>query len=363
MAHLPSPPGMGLNSWFDVPWAQAHGIANVRFLVKDAASWAPSINTGTARTIDVAVGSAWACGVFDATDAVESVAFAANATSSNRFDFLVARWDWVTGTTVFDVIQGSASVPEINTTLVVDEAKVNRIPGSLYEGLIAVVRVRPGVGTFQPADLVADLRVWGGKSGPLVTPVSTYLTVLDVDPGSEVYPLDSGRLSRSIAGGWQTPEQTILAHKLSAKSQIVATSGTAEQRIPGTHNMGFALVPGIAYEVVARGRMQANGGSGMLGVILRAARASSAVTPTTSSPLVGDDQAFSSLAGSSGWVSFEAGSGQPFQVSAADQWLIHLFGCVVSGGATSMSVLHDKRGVFTLTLYNRGPAPAGIPTL
>lgn len=186
MAHLTNPPGYGDNSWDESTWAAAMASQLTRFRVADANAWKPSVATGVDRTVQVAVGSAWGCGVWDKTSAVELVAFDSNGGATDRFDLLVARWSWSLRSVVFDVIKGTTVPPAINTSAtVVDSAKVNRIPGTRYDGVIGVVRVRPSVGAFAGTDLF-DVRVWSGRSGPLAVLQSSYLAWVDGQTGDEL---------------------------------------------------------------------------------------------------------------------------------------------------------------------------------
>jgi hypothetical protein len=186
MAGLPNPPGFGSHRWGEVSWAQHHSTVNPRFLVKDSGSWQPTISTSLARTIDIAAGSAQACGVYDVTDAPESITFAANTGTSDRYDYFVARFDWSSRTRVFTVIQGTPNAPAVNRTgSAVIAGQANWIPGVRYDALLGWVRIRPNANLLQPGD-ISDLRMWGGGSGPLVTNTLTNMALLDVPPYAEV---------------------------------------------------------------------------------------------------------------------------------------------------------------------------------
>lgn len=207
MAHLTLPPGFGENSWFDDTWAKANAVSNPPFAVADPGSWAPSINAGATRRINVAVGRAWCCGVWDETDAVEPVDFAANTGGSDRLDALVARYVWATNSITFTTIPGTTSPPAINANGIVDPAKINRIPGDRYEAVLGLVKVRPGVDIFQPSDLLADLRTWAGVAGPLVTAATAYRDLIHVPVGGQL--LDgTGQLWRNNAGSLVSQTRT-----------------------------------------------------------------------------------------------------------------------------------------------------------
>lgn len=181
MAHLANPPGFGTNSFFEDTWGKANGIANPRFVVADTAAWRPTVNTGATRTVTVDLGSAWACGVYDETNAVEQIAFAANSSGSDRIDALVARFDWSTDSVSFQVITGTTSPPVINTSTTMNAAQVNRIPGVRYDALIALVRVPSGSTTFPSSGIVTDLRTWGGSASPLGTYATSTADLARID--------------------------------------------------------------------------------------------------------------------------------------------------------------------------------------
>lgn len=132
-----------------------------RFRVGTSTDWQPTANAGVNRTVNIAPGAGAACGVYDSTTATDSVAFAANTGGADRFDAVVARFDWSTMAVSFQVIQGTTSLPAVvKTGTVVDNTKINWLPGLRYDAVLAVVRARPGVAILAPADLY-DVRLWG----------------------------------------------------------------------------------------------------------------------------------------------------------------------------------------------------------
>jgi hypothetical protein len=177
VAGLTNPAGFGGARWGATNWARYHAFAGPPFSVADSTDWLPTVNTGTARTINVAPGRGQACGVYEDTDAQETVAFAANSGAGTRFDYLVATFNWATKTRIFRALTGTVGAyPVINTSITTtDSAKVNRVPGVQYDAIIAAVQVPVGRGIFQPGDLVADMRPWGGAAGPLVSNVTSAL--------------------------------------------------------------------------------------------------------------------------------------------------------------------------------------------
>lgn len=161
-----------------------------RFRANSAADWALTANAAT-RTVNIAAGMAEACGVIDITTAADTVTFAANGGGSNRYDAVVATFDWVAATISFRVIQGTTVVPTIvRTGTTVDATKINWLPGIRYDAVLGVIAVRPGVTTLAPADLY-DVRLWGSWSKLNVASAS-FGGVLDADVGGKMMEVSTG---------------------------------------------------------------------------------------------------------------------------------------------------------------------------
>jgi hypothetical protein len=191
----------------EVAWANMSALASHRFRVASATDWAVSVSGSTARTVNIAAGSAWACGVRDITSAQDTVAFATNSGGSNRYDALVASFVWGSDTVTFKAITGTTSPPAVNSTTTVSATKINRIPGVQYDALLAVVQIRPSVGILASGDLF-DMRPYGGLAGPLLLPNSTYLTSFDAYPGAEVYAVDTTQRWLTLNGTtWTWPPE------------------------------------------------------------------------------------------------------------------------------------------------------------
>lgn len=202
MAHNP----VGFKGSVDqVGWAQMMALGTPRFLVGGSTDWQPSVVAGADRTVRLATGVGYGCGVRDSTNTTSDISFAANASGSDRYDLLVATWTWLAtspfGTVAFEVIEGTpgAGIPAATV--------LTRTPGGVYKGLVALVKVRPGVGAFLVSDLT-DARVWGGTAGPLAaaSTSSSILPLLDVPGGGAVAGVDSpGTLRvRREDGSWDT---------------------------------------------------------------------------------------------------------------------------------------------------------------
>jgi hypothetical protein len=176
VAHVP----VGFAGTVDqVAWAALMSSAAPRFIVAGPDHWTPTAVTTADRTVRVAAGRAWCCGVQDTTDTAYLATFAANTTASDRYDLLIARWTWTAGggsvvTGVVTPGTPGAGVPSVSLLV--------RNPGVRYDALLAVVRVRPGVGQFTAAD-IADCRVMGGSGGPLVSIAGAYPDLVDLPEG------------------------------------------------------------------------------------------------------------------------------------------------------------------------------------
>jgi len=157
-----------------------------RFKVASSTDWTPSASGSVNRTVNIAAGAGLACGVYDSTTASDSVVFAANGGGTDRFDVVVATFDWAVPSVSFRVIQGTTALPTIvKTGTTVDATKINWLPGLRYDAVIAVIRARPGVTLLAPADLY-DCRPWGQWSRLNVSSAA-FMDALDVDAGGEIF--------------------------------------------------------------------------------------------------------------------------------------------------------------------------------
>lgn len=238
MPGLVNPPGYGGFRWGAVEWSRFNYLTNAPFTVGSATDWRPTINTSVARTINIAPGIGQAYGIFDETTATESVAFAANTSGTDRWDALVARFNWTTKTRTFEVIQGTTVSPAINTTQTLDINKINRIPGARYDGLIAYLKIPTGRSIFQPQDLYSDMRVWGGATGPMVSnAISAARTLIHVPTGGQV-----------TINGLDTYVRQPNNSLTSIRPRLLAV-GTGLQSVPFNADVSIAL----SNQVIAQG--------------------------------------------------------------------------------------------------------------
>lgn len=192
----------------EIQEARRFGLAAPPFRVASVTDWAPSADTGVNRQVNISAGQAVACGVADITTAPDSVTFAANNGTTNRYDALVATFCWAANsglglaahTVTFRVIGGTTTPPATNAGPTIDNTKINRVRGVQYDALIAVVRVRPGVGLLTSGDVV-DSRMWAGFEGYANTGSAQNLTLLDTLFGSLVRAVDTDIVWNRLPGG------------------------------------------------------------------------------------------------------------------------------------------------------------------
>lgn len=131
-----------------------------RFLVDSPNDFRPSWTSGA---VYVQPGAATVAGTRVRSSAVESVTVPA-PTSGTREYALVLRVDWSKGyadsASLVRLGGGTGPVP-VNGTSSPVAASINRIPGVMYDALVArIVRTRTGA-------TVVDYRPWGGDGGPI----------------------------------------------------------------------------------------------------------------------------------------------------------------------------------------------------
>lgn len=198
-----------------------------RFRVLSTTDWAPTASASVNRTVNIAAGTAAACGVLDITTAVDSVAFATNTGGTDRFDAVVATFDWAALTVTFRVVQGTSVPPAVvRTGTTVDATKINWLPGTRYDAVIAIIRVRPSVALLAPADLY-DCRPWGDWR-MLNVASATYIDQIDADAGARVRDSGGTTYQKQTDGTWAYAT-TVLDHAtgrvaLATTTQVATTT-------------------------------------------------------------------------------------------------------------------------------------------
>lgn len=167
-------------------WARMAPRLGVPYWVKDNQSLVASIDTTRDRGIVISPGTFGGVGIYDESDAIESLQFGA-INSGSRYDLVVARRDWqgVAGRTQLVVIPGAKTM-----TL----PTYNRDPGVLDDQPLYLVHLRAG--QTRPA-AIYDLRGFGAN-GKVVTYHELAMDVYRDYPGLE---LQVGRRIYTVRGG------------------------------------------------------------------------------------------------------------------------------------------------------------------
>lgn len=191
---------------------------------------------------------------------------------------------------------------------------------------------------------------------PIACTSGTHPTGIGV--GQPIYETDTGLVQMWTGSVW-LPLNRDGALIQRSTATTTTTSGTALQVLTGGQNVtGIALSTGRAYSAEWEGRLGGNG-AGMIKALVLGANGA---LPTTSSAVVGSAQKY--LAGSGGPFQIDASTGRRlFQVGAAGTWEFALAGSVPSGASTTASFIADDRGVHSITVYDHGPAPAGLRSI
>lgn len=163
----------------DLGFAQMQQYAGVKLpVVAGLPDFAVTINAAATRTCNVAVGSAYAPGVLSTSDAVESAVFdVVSTTGQTRWDAVVLRRDWSTGTsttgTTVVVVKGTAAA----AAPMVLPSGVDQILDSGLDQVLALVQLTNG--QLLPTAVV-DRRLQASKvfTAPSVAALPTASTAL-----------------------------------------------------------------------------------------------------------------------------------------------------------------------------------------
>ncbi|QSZ53267.1 hypothetical protein RI444_15475 [Paenarthrobacter sp. AT5] len=142
-------------------WANAFGdsfIGASKYGVNGAGDWKVSIVANATRTVSIAAGKGWGCGVTDETTQNETLQFAPSA-SGARWDTVAVRRDWnpTAGVSQFVIIQGGSSRAISGSRLFG--------PGDIDDQPIALVQIKEN--QTQP-EAVVDLRCWAANGGVII---------------------------------------------------------------------------------------------------------------------------------------------------------------------------------------------------
>ena len=147
------------NPYTEVAWADAHpSIGTGTYGVRSATDWKVTAVAGADRTVSIAAGWGWGCGVIDKTVANDTIQLDPIA-SGSRWDLIAVRRDWTptAGQSQFVKVNGGAT-PTI-------PGGRNSTRGNIDDQPIALVQVTAG--QTQPTGFI-DLRTFTGDGGGLI---------------------------------------------------------------------------------------------------------------------------------------------------------------------------------------------------
>lgn len=169
-----------------------------RFLVDTPTALQPSYSSGT---VTLQPGACLIAGTRVRATATESVAVPSVSSGTKTYT-VVIRVDWAKGTDAASVV--CLPTTTVNNSTSPNTAYINRIPGVLYDAVIATVTRQAG---YTSATSFTDYRAWGGDGGPLRVSDAALLnpSMLDARAGTFIS-TDKGVYTkrRDNDGVWRT---------------------------------------------------------------------------------------------------------------------------------------------------------------
>lgn len=240
-----------------------------RFIVDTPTALQPSYSSGT---VSVQPGAAFIAGARVRTTGVESIAVPAVSSGQKTYTICV-RVDWAQGVNAATLV--CLPTTTVNASSSPNTAQINRIPGVLYDAVLAVVTRQAGYST---AISWTDYRVWGGDGGPLRVSDAALASpsILDLragamistDQGVYTKRLDNDGVWRAVgtaSNPWRAWTPTLRYY---SKSDINGTSGgtiaglgtggtaTARYRIVDGMLDGYvSIIPGVSGATLGDGAM------------------------------------------------------------------------------------------------------------
>lgn len=227
---------------------------------------------GTGRSLTIAAGAGTAGGSRIRSTGVETITLDAQS-SGTRWDAVCLRIDWSTSVVRPVVVKGAGTTIPINTSSAADPAKVNRIPGVLYDHMICCCSVAAsGISNL------IDYRMWGGDGGPYRVSEGALgsPTLLDARPGTWIATdqstltkrLDDDGTWRSVgtqANPWKTWTPT-LRYYGSGTPNGVSGGTVAGMGNGGSLTGRYRIVDGVvdAYAYCSAGSTGATWGDGSM---------------------------------------------------------------------------------------------------
>lgn len=153
-------------------------VLTARFKVDGPTHLKPTLGGG--GVVQVSAGAGTVGGSRVRSTAVESVTIPAVSAGQTWYSVCL-RVDWSTSVGKIVAVKGTSSAVSINSTGSADPAKINRIPGVMYDALICnVLRTPSGV------TVLNDMRMYGGDGGPYIVSDNALSSPasLDARPGT-----------------------------------------------------------------------------------------------------------------------------------------------------------------------------------
>lgn len=244
-----------------------------RFLVDTPTDLQPSYNSGT---VTLQPGACLIAGTRVRATSTEQVAVP-SVSSGTKYYTVVIRVDWSKGTNAASVV--CLPTTTVNNSTSPNTAQINRIPGVLYDAVIATVTRQAG---YSSATSFTDYRAWGGDGGPLrvsdAALVSPYMldaragTFISTDQGVYTKRLDNDGVWRAVgteSNPWRAWTPTLRYYQ---KTVVNGVSGGTAAGLGsgGTASARYRIVDGMldGYVYIQPGATGASWGDGPLTVDL-----------------------------------------------------------------------------------------------
>lgn len=228
--------------------------------------------------VTIAAGSGFAAGARIVSNAVESMTITPPASGSMWYVVCV-RVNWNNSQAQIVALSGTSdSLPPYTRSGSGNSGSINRIPGVIYDGLLAIVKVSAGRSSI---DSLYDLRMWGGDGGPYRVTTSGLAqaqwldarvgTWISTDRGSDTKRLDDDGTWRSVgtqSNPWKTFNPVMRFYD---RESFNGTSGGKEvglgsaPQVVGKYRVVDGLLDGM---VSIRSGSQNQFGAGMLTIDL-----------------------------------------------------------------------------------------------
>jgi hypothetical protein len=214
------------NPYTETAWADAHPvIGSAIYGVRSSIHWKVTAVSGQDRTVSIAPGKGFGCGITDETFDNETIQLDTIG-SGSRWDLIVARRDWTptAGESKFLKVNGGA-------TAVIPGGRLIG-PGGIDDQPLALVQVTAG--QTQPTSII-DLRTWSGDGGGIVgnhdlvrsylNKVGTRINISGIEWVRRVGANDTPEWAQLSPSAWE------VSRSLTGSSTFTGTANLAETTI------------------------------------------------------------------------------------------------------------------------------------